>query len=145
MGGTIGIVTKGFVADAASVIDASSNAGSNGTVNIESIIDFSENAAQLPQSFAEPLTLFEEPCAERLRGVQVSSFVVSGRDGVPAEPSGGLPSLLVDIPLEQWEATGVSPLSWRPEARLARAWRQASRSSDCQPKRSAATASQPAQ
>jgi len=145
MGGTIGIVAKGIVADAASVIDASSDEGSNGTVNIESIIDFSENAAQLPQSFAEPITLFEEPCAKRLRGVQVSSFVVSGRTGVPAEPSGGLPSLMVDIPLERWDATGALPLARRPEARLARPWRQASMSSDCQPKQLGAPASQHAQ
>ncbi len=67
-GGNIGIVATGFVKDTTSLIDASSDTGINGTVNIESLIDLSENASQLPQNFAEPIPLFQEPCAERFRG-----------------------------------------------------------------------------
>ncbi len=68
MGGNIGIMAKGFVADATTVIDASSDEGVNGTVAIKSIIDLSENIAQLTRRFAEPIPLLEAPCTERLRG-----------------------------------------------------------------------------
>jgi filamentous hemagglutinin family protein len=142
MGGNIDIVATGFVADAVSVIDASSDEGINGTVNIESIIDLSESATQLPQSFAEPLTLFEEPCAERLRGGRVSSFVMSGRAGIPPEPSGGLSASMVDMPLEQRDTTGFAHLGRWPEARLARDWRQVSQMYDCNTKRPKTAVSQ---
>ncbi len=141
-GGNIGIVAKGFVADETSLIDASSDQGINGTVNIESIIDLSENVAQLPLGFAEPITLFEEPCAERLRGGQASSFVVSGRAGVPAGPSGGLPSLMVDIPLTRRDADGVASLSRRRETWSSRRWHQTSRVAPCHDQRSGTAVSQ---
>lgn len=43
----------------------------------------------------ESIALLPQRCAERLREGQISSFVVVGRDGVPAEPEGGLPSPIV--------------------------------------------------
>jgi hypothetical protein len=48
----------------------------------------------LPQRFTQAAALLRQQCAERLRGGQVSSFVIAGRDGVPADPEGGLPSPL---------------------------------------------------
>lgn len=135
-GGNISIVAKGFVIDATSRIDAASDKGIHGTVDVESVIDLSEPATQLSQSFAEPITLFHEPCTERLRGGQVNSFVMLGRDGVPAEPSGGLPSLMVDLPLERWDTTGTADLEERRQAPPARTWRQASLAYDCTRKRS---------
>jgi hypothetical protein len=135
-GGNISIVAKGFVMDATSRIDAASDKGIHGTVDVESVIDLSEPATQLSQSFAEPITLFHEPCTERLRGGQVNSFVMLGRDGVPADPSGGLPSLMVEVPLERWDTTGTAHLLERRQAPPAGTWRQASLAYDCTRKRS---------
>ncbi|ETW94574.1 MAG: hypothetical protein ETSY2_49580, partial [Candidatus Entotheonella gemina] len=131
-GGNINIMAKGLVVDETSVVDASSDRGINGTVNIESVIDLSANVARLPQSFAESINLFEEPCAERLHGGRASSFVVSGRDGIPAEPSGGLPSPLVDIPSTSRDAAGYAHATRHRKAQPAKLWRQASLAHDCQ-------------
>jgi filamentous hemagglutinin family protein len=143
MGGNIGIVATGFIADPVSVIDASSDKGINGTVNIESIIDLSENATQLPESFAESLILLATPCVERLRGGQVSSFVISGRAGIPPDPSGGLPALMVVPPLAKRQAIDLAGLGRWPEARLARDWQRAALVSDCKPKRLKPAVAQP--
>jgi hypothetical protein len=103
---------------------------------VESVINLSEPATQLSQRFAEPITLFHEPCTERLRGGQVNSFVMLGRDGAPADPSGGLPSLMVDLPLGRWDTIGTADLEERRQAPPARTWRQASLAYDCRRKRS---------
>lgn len=135
-GGNIDIVAKALLADADTVIDASSDKGINGTVNIDSIIDLNENVNPLPRRFAEPNLLLKEPCAEHLRGGQVSSFVLSGRAGIPAEPSSGLPSLMVDIPesaSEEKEADSAAHLPpSQAKAGAPQAWRQASLAYDCQ-------------
>ena len=143
MGGNIGIVATGFIADPLSVIDASSDKGINGTVNIESIIDLSENATQLPQSFAESLVLLATPCVERLRGGQVSSFVISGRAGLPPDSSGGLPAMMVLSPLEKRHTIDLAGLGRWPEARLARNWQRVALVSDCKPKHLKPAVSQP--
>jgi hypothetical protein len=137
-------VARGFVADPRSVVDASSDKGINGTVNIESIIDLSENATPLPQGFAESLVLLAEPCAERLRGGQVSSFVMSGRAGIPPDPSGGLPATMVVGPLEKRDATDFAGLGRWPEAQRVRDWRQVALLSNCKTKRLQPAVSQPA-
>ena len=135
-GGNIKIEGRGIVIDAISRIDAASEKGIHGTVEIESVINLSEPATQLSQRFAEPITLFHEPCTERLRGGQVNSFVMLGRDGAPADPSGGLPSLMVDLPLGRWDTIGTADLEERRQAPPARTWRQASLAYDCRRKRS---------
>ena len=38
------------------------------------------------------LALLREPCMARIQGGKYSSFVVGGRDGLPLEPGGLLPS-----------------------------------------------------
>ena len=48
--------------------------------------------APLPHTFVPATALLRERCAERRRGGQASSFVVAGRDGMPAEPGSVLPA-----------------------------------------------------
>jgi hypothetical protein len=55
----------------------------------------------LPQTFAADAPLFNEPCAQRLRGGQVSSFVVAGRAGLPADPSSALPTHMIEEPMRE--------------------------------------------
>ncbi len=79
----------------------------------------------------------------------MSSFVVSGRDGVPADPEGGLPSLMVDTRPAMGDKRGhlrsrdgKSVAAYHPQQRLDRAgkpWRQAALMHDC-PKERAKTA-----
>lgn len=93
-GGNIAITTQSFLADATSVIDASSQFGISGTVNIQSPTQ--QMAGRLVALPANPLiaaSLFSQRCAA-LTGGQFSSFVVAGRYGVPPEPGGWLASPL---------------------------------------------------
>src|SRR5262249_16772663 len=48
----------------------------------------------LPQQFAQAAALLRNRCAARLQEGNVSSLVERGRDGVPANPDGVLPSRL---------------------------------------------------
>jgi filamentous hemagglutinin family protein len=91
-GGNIIIVAeKAFLADSLSLVDASSQLGIDGKVDIRTpIADPSGSVTPLPQTFL-PVVL-PLRCAERLQGGQISSVVVSGRDSVPATPSSVLPS-----------------------------------------------------
>lgn len=93
-GGNIAITTQSFLADATSVIDASSQFGISGTVNIQSPTQ--QMAGRLVALPANPLiaaSLFSQRCAA-LTGGQFSSFVVAGRYGVPPVPGGWLASPL---------------------------------------------------
>ncbi|MEX5214674.1 MAG: filamentous hemagglutinin N-terminal domain-containing protein [Nitrospiraceae bacterium] len=94
-GGNISITTQSFLADATSVIDASSQFGINGTVNIQS--PTAQMAGRLVALPANPLivtSLLSQRCAA-LTGGQFSSFVVAGRYGMPPEPGGWLASPFV--------------------------------------------------
>ncbi|MGE3153215.1 MAG: filamentous hemagglutinin N-terminal domain-containing protein [Nitrospiraceae bacterium] len=94
-GGNISITTQSFLADATSVIDASSQFGINGTVNIQS--PTAQMAGRLVALPANPLiltSLFSQRCAA-LTGGQFSSFIVAGRYGMPPEPGGWLASPFV--------------------------------------------------
>lgn len=94
-GGNIQIVADVFLADPDSVIDASSDLGIDGTVEIRAPIkDVSQKLKLLPKRVLRARDLIHEPCIARLHGERYSSFVVSGRYGLPPEPSGFLPSPL---------------------------------------------------
>ena len=85
-----------MLADPASRMNASSTLGIAGAVDIRApVTELSGTVASLPQAFVSAVALLRERCAERLRAGHVSSFVLARRDGMPAEPDGGLPSLLV--------------------------------------------------
>lgn len=91
-GGNITITTPLFFADQTSIVDASSQFGVNGTVTIQSpTSNLAGTVASLPSSMRQAQSLQTGRCAA-LANSQSSSFVVAGRETVPAEPGGWLPS-----------------------------------------------------
>jgi large exoprotein involved in heme utilization and adhesion len=113
-GGNIGIGAEVFLADPASLVSASSALGIQGTVNIQApVTSLSGTLAPLPQAFMHVAALLPARCAARLSGGQTSSLVVGGRDGLPLEPGGLLPSPLVLAPRMEADpaVTGAPPRS----------------------------------
>ena len=93
-GGNILIVTPVFLADQTSIVDASSQFGRSGTVTIQSpTAQLAGTLATLPQSVRQAAALTTVRCAAQMGG-QASSFVVAGRDTLPAEPGGWMMSAL---------------------------------------------------
>jgi len=92
-GGNITIVAgQAVLADPSSVIDASSSLGVSGTISINSpVTNLSGTIAPLPQGFLQAAALLAQRCAARMGGTY-STFVVAGREGLPLEPGGLLPS-----------------------------------------------------
>lgn len=76
-------------------ITASSALSQPGTVSINAVItDVSGSLAELPSAMLEAAALLRASCAARLAAGKASSLVVAGREGIPAEPGGPLPSAL---------------------------------------------------
>ena len=93
MGGNISIVADVFLADPDSIVDASSALGIDGQVDIRApITQITGTLAPLPKDFRSALALLRKSCMVRLQGGKYSSFVIGGRDGLPLEPGGLLPS-----------------------------------------------------
>jgi large exoprotein involved in heme utilization and adhesion len=112
MGGNIRIEAGVFLADPASLVSASSTLGLQGTVNIQApVTSLSGTLAPLPQAFVNVAALLPARCAARAQGGRYSSLVLGGRDGLPADPSGVLPSpLTLDERLTAGPAViGASP------------------------------------
>ena len=106
-GGNITITTGTFLPDANSLVNASSQFGLSGTVAIQSpTSNLSAVWARLQQNYAEAAALLRARCAAQVSGTQ-SSFVLAGRDTLPLEPGGWLPSPLalegmaVGLPIAQ--------------------------------------------
>ena len=94
-GGNISIIADAFLADVEkSTVSASSTLGVDGQIKFDAITELSGAIKPLQESFSQTAALLRQACAERLRGGQVSSFIVGGRDGVPLEPGEVLPSPL---------------------------------------------------
>ena len=92
-GGNIGIDAGTFLADPNSLVDASSALGINGTVDIRAVVQSIAGVVQpLPKDFVSAGDLLRTPCEARVRGDKAGSLVVKGRDGLPFEPGGFLPS-----------------------------------------------------
>jgi len=92
-GGAIGVTAGLFLADPASVVDASSTLGVSGTVQINAPINnLSSVVARLPESLLAVQALLRASCAAKLAQGATSSFVERGRDGIPAGPDGLLAS-----------------------------------------------------
>jgi hypothetical protein len=92
-GGNIRIVADVFLASPESVVDASSALGIDGTVDIQApITSISGAVAPMQGNFLSAAALLRDRCAAKIRGEKYSSFVVSGRDGLPIRPGGVLPS-----------------------------------------------------
>jgi filamentous hemagglutinin family protein len=92
-GGAINVTAGLFLADPASVVDASSTLGVSGTVQINAPINnLSSVVARLPESLLAVQALLRASCAAKLAQGSTSSFVERGRDGIPAGPDGLLAS-----------------------------------------------------
>ena len=92
-GGNIRIVAGVFLSDPLSRVDASSNLGIDGIVDIQAPVDsWAESVTPLRSDFLSVDSLMRDPCAERLEGGKQSTLIVSGRDGLPVEPGGLLPT-----------------------------------------------------
>lgn len=91
-GGNITITTPLFLADQTSLVSASSQFGLNGTVNIQSpTSNLSGTVSSLPSSMRQAQSLQTGRCAA-LANSRSSSLIVAGRDAMPTEPGGWLPS-----------------------------------------------------
>ncbi len=92
-GGAIQITADAFLIDVEnSVVSASSTFGIDGEVNIDAITDLSGTLTVLPENFVQASVLLRQRCVRRLRGGEVSTFVVIDRDRHPIDPSTVLPS-----------------------------------------------------
>src|SRR5205823_602632 len=93
-GGNINITAGLLLISPDSDINASSALGVSGTITINSAIsDLSGSLTPLPQGFLGKGVLLSSRCAARVGGSN-SSFVVAGREAIPMEPGGLLPSPL---------------------------------------------------
>jgi large exoprotein involved in heme utilization and adhesion len=90
-GGNIDIIAGQLIADPFSVIEASSELGIDGSVNIDAPNpDVGSNLVVLPETFLDAARLLQPNCGAARAGL--SSLVEVGRGGLPADPDGYLPS-----------------------------------------------------
>ncbi len=109
-GGAIDVTAGLFLADPASVVDASSTLGLSGTVQINAPINnLSSVVAQLPESLLAVQALLRASCAAKLAQGATSSFVERGRDGIPAGPDGLLVSPYLPMTAEQSKQRQATP------------------------------------
>jgi filamentous hemagglutinin family protein len=93
-GGNITITTPLFLADSGSLVSASSQLGLNGTVTIQSpTSNLSGSLGPLTSKPSQAQALLTQRCAALANG-QTSSFVVAGREQLPADPGSWLTSPL---------------------------------------------------
>lgn len=91
-GGNITIFTPLFLADSSSLVSASSQFGLNGTVTIQSpASNLSGSLGTLSSKTQQAQSLLTQRCAALANG-QASSFVVAGREQLPADPGSWLTS-----------------------------------------------------
>lgn len=91
-GGNISIITPLFLMNGNSLVDASSQFGLSGTVNIQSpTSNLAGTVSSLPSSLRQVQSLQTGRCAV-LADSRSSSLIVAGREALPAEPNGWSPS-----------------------------------------------------
>lgn len=91
-GGNIKIIAGNFIADTYSIVDASSQLGIDGTVDIDAPdTDVAGGLTVLPEAFLDITGMLQDRCAARNMGDSSSLFVV-GRGGLPLTPDDYLPS-----------------------------------------------------
>jgi len=91
-GGNILIVANHFIQSSDSVVDASSELGIDGSVEIDAPdVDISSELAVLPSSVLDATKWARTPCAART-GQNVSRLVYRGRYGIPTAPDDWLAS-----------------------------------------------------
>lgn len=91
-GGNIDLKASLFLSDPLSRIDASSQLGIDGVINIDSPdVDVNASLVNLPDRFEDAGSLLSDPCLGRRLG-KISSLVVLGRGGIPDDPYSFRPS-----------------------------------------------------
>ncbi len=91
-GGDITVTSPTFLADSFTTLDASSEFGVSGIVNIDSPVqNLSQSLAPLPEDIVEVASLLSEQCAAQKDG-EFSSLTLGGRDRIPHEPGELLPT-----------------------------------------------------
>jgi hypothetical protein len=120
-GGNVRIAAEVFLASPDSVVSASSTLGVAGTVDIRApITNLSGVLAPLPAAFVSAAALLPARCAVRLSEGKASSLVVGGRDGLPFDPGGLLPSpLTLDERLMSVPTVTEEPRRQKPTASFA--------------------------
>jgi len=114
-GGTIDLIGNVVLVDPFSVIDASSQTGVSGSVNIRAPIqNLSGTIAPLPQEILQPANLYASRCVAYKSG-HLSSFVQGVRDWVPPQPEDAWRSPLFPGLIE-------GPSSQVGQAELPRSW-----------------------
>jgi hypothetical protein len=94
-GGNIRIVADIYMADPDSIVDASSEKGIDGQVDIRAPFKYlAENLTPLPEDYGQAVVFLREPCIARIQGGKYNSLVVGQREAMPIEPGGLLPSPL---------------------------------------------------
>ncbi|MDR4505444.1 MAG: filamentous hemagglutinin N-terminal domain-containing protein [Candidatus Scalindua sp.] len=117
-GGKIQITADVFLADPQSKIDATSEQGIDGEVDIRApVTNISGNIVPLKDNFSSATSLLLQPCAVRMSGGERSSLVMAGRDGLPMQPGDLMPGPLYDEAMAAADAkmAGMnerSPLSY---------------------------------
>jgi large exoprotein involved in heme utilization and adhesion len=126
-GGNINIIADVFLVNSggtlptslAGIVDASSALSTPGTINIEAAFtDVSGEVAQLPEAPLQATELLRASCAARFAGGKASSLVLGGRDGVPTQPGGLLPSPLYLATDAGSPAAGMKTSAYDPPARF---------------------------
>ena len=93
-GGNINIFADVYLTSD-SIVSASSALSAPGVIAIQAAFtDVSGSVVQLPETPLRATELLRAACAARFAGGKASSLVVGGRDGVPIQPGGLLPSPL---------------------------------------------------
>lgn len=117
-GGNIQITAGVFLASTDSVVDASSQLGIDGTVDVRApVTEISGTFVPLPETFLDAAELLRERCGERVERGKSGRFVMEGRDGIPMEPGSFLPS---PFPLNAQPnlPTGFRGTAWSPPVAL---------------------------
>jgi large exoprotein involved in heme utilization and adhesion len=92
-GGAINVIAGVFIADPNTLVSATSQSGPQGTVNIQSPVqNIGGELTPMSDEFASAVALLAQQCAARVADGMFSTFVVTGREGLPAEPGGFLAS-----------------------------------------------------
>jgi filamentous hemagglutinin family protein len=91
-GGNISIISDYLLSSPDSKVQASSQLGISGTINITAPdIDLTGSLTVLPSNYLDAVSLMRDRC-EALSDEKASSLVVIGRGGMPIEPDDFLPS-----------------------------------------------------
>jgi len=106
-GGNINIFAIVFL-PSDSIVSASSALNTPGVIDIQAVFtDVSGNVAPLPEVPLQATELLRASCAARFAGGKASSLVAGGRDGVPIQPGGVLPSPLYSASAAGTSVTGI--------------------------------------